>query len=76
MVWLYIELYTGCVLCKVMGWYSSNDTVVLLGLSAQHGLTGGSGAYGAAECWSGHERYPSPSSLSVVIYQQDENMSC
>lgn len=70
-VWFYRELYAGCVLCKVMDWYSSNDTVVLLGLSAQQGLTGECGAYGDEECWSGHQRYPS-SSFSVVIFQQDK----
>lgn len=75
-VWLYIDLYPLCVVCKVMDWYSSHDTVVLLGLSAQQGLTGGCGAYGDEECWSGHQRYPSSSSFSVVIYQQDKNARC
>lgn len=76
MVKLYTELYTLCMLCKVIDWYRGSGTVVLLGLSAQQGLSCGCGAYGDEEFWSQNQSYSSPSSFSVVIYQRDKNMSC
>jgi len=60
MVWLYVELYTLCMLCKVIDWYRGSGTVVLLGLSAQQGLSCGCGAYGDEECWSQNQSYSSP----------------